>query len=324
MALFSSRTGKRPHLAPALDDVALARVLRQVSKRGGGVKSTEVNLVAAFLEETGDNWDRRSHRVTVLAGETAESKSDLASAWLTREPKNPDALVFNSWVGLMRGLRDRHLEDAAQLVTQCHRAAELRPADPLPWVALLGMARLERYPQSEVNAIWREATGRDRWHREAYLQMLAHLSPEEGGSSAAVLDFIDVVRARIPANAPCAAIELTAAVRQYQGLVAQGGVRAMTAGQLWEGGQIAASLEQAASLWAKPGFFQHAAAQADLNVLAYALCAAGRAVDANHVFEALQGTVTPWPWNDDGPAVQRFEQHKAKAERGRQGGVGGA
>ncbi|GAA4945329.1 hypothetical protein GCM10023238_09450 [Streptomyces heliomycini] len=191
-------------------------------------------------------------------------------------------------------------------------------------MVLLGVSRIERYGQNDVNAIWREATGRDRWHREAYLQMLAYLSPEEGGSSAAVLDFVDVVRTRIPANAPCAAVELTAAVRQYQGLLAQGGVRAMTAGQLWEGGQIAAALEQAAALWAKPGFLQHAAAQADLNVLAYALCAAGRAVDAHHVFQTLQGMVTPWPWNTDGPAVQRFEQHQAKAERGRQGGVGGA
>ena len=84
-----------------------------------------------------------------------------------------------------------------------------------------------------------------------------------------------------------------------------------------------ADLDQAAALWAKPGFFQHAAAQADLNVLAYALCAAGRAVDAHHVFQTLQGVVTPWPWNTDGPALQRFEQHQAKAERGRQGGVGG-
>src|SRR5690606_11818542 len=147
------------------------------------------------------------------------------------------------------------------------------------WVTLLGVARLARYAQREVNAIWREATARDRWHREAYLQMLAYLSPEEGGSSAAVLDFLDVVRDYIPANAPCAAVELTAAVRQYQGLLGQGGVRAMTAGQLWSGGRPAAALEQAAALWPKPGFFQHAGAPADLNMLAYALCAAGRAAD---------------------------------------------
>lgn len=322
MPLFSSRTSRRPRIVPELDDAGLARVLGRLSKRGGGGRAQDVALVSSVLEEAGDDWDRRSHRASVLAEATADT--GIAAAWLAREPQHADALVFHSWARLARGLRDGRLEDAGQVVSQCHRAAELRPEDPLPWVVLLGVARVERYAQNEVNAIWREATGRDRWHREAYLQMLAYLSPEEGGSSASVLDFVDVVRTRIPANAPCAAIELTAAVRQYQGLVAQGGVRAMTAGQLWNGGQVAAALEQAAALWAKPGFFQHAAAPADLNVLAYALCAAGRAADAHHVFQTLQGMVTPWPWNADGPAVQRFEQHQAKAERGRQGGVGGA
>ncbi|GAA2248538.1 hypothetical protein GCM10010415_03900 [Streptomyces atrovirens] len=321
MALFSSRTGKRPRLVPALDDAELARVLGRLSKRNGGGRAADVTLVSSLLEETGNDWDRRGHRVSVLAEATADA--GIAAAWLGREPQSADALVFHSWTGLVRGLRDGHLEDAGELVSRCHQAAERRPEDPLPWVVLLGVSRIERYGQSDVNAVWREATGRDRWHREAYLQMLAYLSPEEGGSSAAVLDFVDVVRTRIPANAACAAVELTAAVRQYQGLLAQGGVRAMTAGQLWEGGQLAAALDQAAALWAKPGFFQHAAAQADLNVLAYALCAAGRAVDAHHVFQTLQGVVTPWPWNTDGPALQRFEQHQAKAERGRQGGVGG-
>ncbi|MFF5159613.1 hypothetical protein ACFY3N_25920 [Streptomyces sp. NPDC000348] len=322
MALFSSRTSRRPRIVPALDDAGLARVLGRLSKRNGGGRAADVTLVSSLLEETGDDWDRRGHRVSVLAEATADA--GVAAAWLDREPQSADALLFHSWTELARGLRDGRLEDAGQLVSRCHQAAERRPEDPLPWVVLLGVSRIERYGQNDVNAVWREATGRDRWHREAYLQMLAYLSPEEGGSSAAVLDFVDVVRTRIPANAPCAAVELTAAVRQYQGLLAQGGVRAMTAGQLWEGGQIAAALEQAAALWAKPGFFQHAAAQADLNVLAYALCAAGRAVDAHPVFQTLQGMVTPWPWNADGPAVQRFEQHQAKAERGRQGGVGGA
>ncbi|MFE9775107.1 hypothetical protein ACFYOV_26215 [Streptomyces sp. NPDC005931] len=322
MPLFSGRTTRRSRVVPALDDADLTRVLRQLSRRGVGGRALEVAQVSTLLEETGENWDRRSHRVSVLAEATADT--EIASSWLARQPQDADALVFHSWVALVRGLRHRRLDDAARLVSQCHRAAELRPADPLPWVVLLGMARIERYAQNDVNALWREATARDRWHREAYLQMLAHLSPEEGGSSASVLDFIDVVRTRIPANAPCAAIEVTAAVRQYQGLLAQGGVRAMTAGQLWQSGQLAAALEQAASLWAKPGFFQHAGTLADLNVLAYALCAAGRAADAHDVFQALQGTVTPWPWNVDGDPVQRFEQHRDKAERGRLGSAGRA
>ncbi|NJP48573.1 hypothetical protein HCJ93_00415 [Streptomyces sp. SBST2-5] len=322
MPLFSSRTAKRPRIVPGLDDAVLARVLRQLSKRGGDSRAVDVAIVSTVLEQTGADWDRREHRVSVLAEVTADTA--ISSAWVDQEPDDADALVFHSRVALVRGLRERQLRDVRQVVQDCRRASELDPADPLPWVTLLGVARLERYAQREVNAIWREATARDRWHREAYLQMLAYLSPEEGGSSAAVLDFLDVVREYIPANAPCAAVELTAAVRQYQGLLVQGGVRAMTAGQLWSGGRPAAALEQAAALWPKPGFFQHAGAPADLNMLAYALCAAGRAADAHPVFQVLQGTVTAWPWQVEGDPVQVFEQYRDKAERGRLGRIGTA
>ncbi|MDT3725597.1 hypothetical protein ROS62_12150 [Streptomyces sp. DSM 41972] len=320
MPLFSTRPNRRPRMSRSLGDAQLAKALGKLSKRGSG-KAADAELIAELLDKTGDDWDLRGHRVSVLAG--AASGTGIAETWLERDPDDADALVFHSWTTLVRALEERRLDDTDTLITRCHRAAELSPEDPLPWVVLLGTARVVRFDHKDVDALWRQATDRDPWNREAFLQMLALLSPEEGGSSASVLDFVDAVRTRIPANAPCAAVELTAAVRQYQGLLAQGGMRAMTAGQLFESGHPAAALHQAAALWPKPGFFQHAAAPADLNVLAYALCAAGRAADAHPVFQALQGTVTPWPWDVDGPAVQRYEQHMAKAERGRQGGIGG-
>ncbi|MGA5413711.1 tetratricopeptide repeat protein [Streptomyces pseudogriseolus] len=320
MPLFSTRPSRRPRMSRTFGDTQLDKVLGKLSKRGSG-KAADADLIAELLEQTGSDWDLRGHRVSVLAAATAGT--GIAETCLERAPDDADALVFHSWTTLVRALEERRLEDPDAVISRCHRAAELAPDDPSPWVVLLGTARVVRYDHQDVDALWRQATARDPWNREAFLQMLALLSPEEGGSSASVLDFVDAVRSRIPANAPCAAVELTAAVRQYQGLLAQGGMRAMTAGQLFESGHLAAALHQAAALWPKPGFFQHAAAPADLNVLAYALCAAGRAADAHPVFEALQGMVTPWPWDVDGPALQRFEQHLAKSERGRQGGVGG-
>ncbi|GAA4013589.1 hypothetical protein GCM10022232_64910 [Streptomyces plumbiresistens] len=275
----------------------------------------DVALISAFLDGTGNDWDRRSHRISVLAQFVAAT--EIASAWLAQEPHSADALVFHSWVDLARGLRTRRLEDASQMVSNCYEAADLRPDDPLPWIALLGAARIERYRQRDVDSIWREATGRDRWNREAYLQMLGYLSPQEGGSSPQVLDFIDVVRPRIPADAPCAAAELTAYVRQYQGLVGQGGVQALTARELWIGQPVAAALDKASVMWVKPDFFGHAAALADLNVLAYALCAAGRAPDAAGAFRLLRAKVTYWPWHFDGAAVTEFEQQRARSTRSR-------
>src|SRR5690606_20234764 len=122
MSLFSSRTSRRPRIVPALDDADLARALRQLNKRGAGSgRAPEVTLVATLLEEAGDDWDRRSHRASVLAEATAGT--GLASSWLSREPDNADALVFHSWVGVMRGLRDRRGGGGAAPVDQVPPAA---------------------------------------------------------------------------------------------------------------------------------------------------------------------------------------------------------
>jgi len=315
MPFFRERIDKHARLVPELDDSELGRLLRQLRKSGVMREALDVALISALLHQTGNDWDRRSHRMSVLAHFAADT--GIASAWLAQEPRNADALVLHTWVELVRGLRARQLADPSQMVSNCHLAADLKPDDPLPWVALLGVARIERYTRSDVHRVWREATGRDRWNREAYLQMLGYLSPQEGGSSAQVLDFIDVTRSRIPADAPCAAVELTAYIRQYHGLVGQGGVRALTADELWSHGPVEAALNRAGSMWIKPGFFWHAAALADLNVLAYALCAANRASEADSAFQILRGRATYWPWHLGGDAVTQFDKQWAMSERNR-------
>lgn len=313
MPILSGRSARRPRLVPELDDVDLGRLVKQLRRpaaSGGSV--LKAALISTVLEKTGSDWDRRSHRISVAAQVTAEQ--GLAAAWLAREPHSADALVFHAHVDLLRGLRVRRLDDSAELVSHCYQAADLRPEDPTPWMILLGAARIERYRSATVNAVWREATARDPWHREAHLQMLGYLSVEEGGSSAGVLEFVDAVRHQVPAYAPCAGLELTAAVRQFHGLMAQGGVQALTAPRLWSGGRVSAALDQAGNQWPSPGFFRHAAALADLNVLAYALCAAQRRSDAAVVFQALAGTVTYWPWHVEGEPVAQYRAQQARGE----------
>ncbi|MEU3923216.1 hypothetical protein [Streptomyces sp. NPDC029004] len=80
----------------------------------------------------------------------------------------------------------------------------------------LDHARQGTVPLSATRAVTSQGVvARDRWHREAHLQMLNYLSPEEGGSHVQVLDFVDSLRPHMPPNAPTAAVELTAAVNQY-------------------------------------------------------------------------------------------------------------
>ncbi|MFJ4204933.1 ATP-binding protein [Streptomyces sviceus] len=83
MALFGRRQ-QTPRLAPELDDTALRRVLRGVaSSRGPAPQDLAIAQVEQLLRDTGDDWDCRCHRVTVLA--------DAAPALACGSPGNADS-----------------------------------------------------------------------------------------------------------------------------------------------------------------------------------------------------------------------------------------
>ncbi len=270
--------------------------------------------MSRLMNQDSGDWDRRTHRLSVLADYLSESH--LPRAWARREPRNAGALVLHAWTQLTRGRSQGRLEDTAAVTESCFRAADLAPEDPTPWVVLLGVSRLERRPQREVFGAWNEVLTRDRWNREAYLNMLRYLTPQEAGSRIQVLEFVDALSARMPANAPCAATELTAQVLQYQSVLARGGVEALVARNHWSLAPAAQALDRAVNTWVRPEFLRHAAALADLNLLAYALMAADRRHDARLAFEALGGTVTAWPWRVGGDPLTEFGQAQSRASAG--------
>jgi hypothetical protein len=314
MAFLSSRR-RRARLAPELDDEPLRRLLKSLlaTTKTGTIATTDLCIaqMSRLMNQDTDDWDRRTHRMPVLADYL--SASYLPSAWATREPRNANALVLHAWTRLVQGRSQGHLEDAAKVTDSCFRAAELAPEDPAPWVVLLGVSRLGHWKQQQVFAVWNEVLARDPWNREAYLSMLRYLSPEEAGSRIQVLEFVDALCARMPANAPCAATELTSQVLQYHAVLARGGIEALVARNHWSHGAAAQALDRAAHTWVQPAFFRHAAALADLNLLAYALTAADRWQEARPVFEALRGTVTGWPWHTGGDPLTEFEQAQSRA-----------
>ncbi|MGV9417428.1 hypothetical protein ACWDO6_07755 [Streptomyces sp. NPDC003674] len=315
---FLSRRRRGARLAPELGDQELGRLLKSLlaTTRTGTIATTDLcvaQLSRLLAQEPGD-WDRRTHRMGVLAGFLAGSH--LARSWAAREPRDADALVLYAWTEVAHARTQGGLPDADGVVRSCLRAAELAPRDPTPWVVLLAVARVERWARPRVFGVWNEVIARDRWNREAYLSMLGHLSPEEAGSRVQVLEFVDTLRARMPANAPCAATELTAQVRQYHAVLDRGGFEALVARNHWSQAMGAQALDRVAHNWARPGFLNHAAAPADLNLLAYALLAADRRMEARAVFEALDGTVAAWPWQAGGDPVQEFELARRKATAG--------
>ena len=213
MSLLGRRSST-PRLAPELDDAKLAKACTQVALPSlRGQLDIRVDMLETVIKDAGADWDRRDHRMGRLA-RTADAS--LARDWLRRRPNDPDAQLFSAWVQLVHGKWEGGLADPQATVTCCHRAGELSPADPGPWVALLGVMRLLRRPNAEVFAVWREIVARDRWNREAHLQMLGYLSPEECGSYSRVLEFLDAVLPAMPADAPAVGIELTAMVENFR------------------------------------------------------------------------------------------------------------
>ncbi|MGA5824241.1 hypothetical protein ACPC54_41150 [Kitasatospora sp. NPDC094028] len=299
-------------MRPELDDVQLGRLRRQLNSAGRlGPDNIQIDQVERLLQEAGTDWDRRAHRFAVLA--EAAAPSTLARSWRLRRQRGADPLVFEAWVELLRGRHAGRMEDARAAAELCYQAADARPEDPEPWVVLLGILRLMRAESHELFAVWTEVTSRDPWNREAYLQMLRYLSPEECGSRSSQLDFVDTLRASMPPSAPAVGVELTAVVDEYARTIAKGGVEALLARRLWTQNRTTSVLDTALATWPRQGHLRHAAALADLNLLAYALVQAGRVRESGATFHLIGDTVTAWPWALDDDPVQRFEYWQAKA-----------
>ncbi|UXY32144.1 hypothetical protein [Streptomyces sp. HUAS TT20] len=305
---FLSSGRKRSRLAPELDDQDLGQLLKSL------LANTDLCAaqISGLLGEDRDDWDLRTHRLGVLADHLNETH--VPRSWAAREPDNADALALHAWARVARARHEGALENATGVADDCLRAAEIAPQDPTPWVVLLKLARLEHWTQPQVFGVWNEVLARDRWNREAYLSMLGYLSPEEGGSRLQILEFLDSLMLRMPANVPCAATELTAHVGQYLAIVGRGGVEALLARNHWSHVTAKQALDRVAHTWVQPGFLRHARLLADLNTLAYALMAADRRREAAPVFEALGGVVTQWPWQAGGDPLTEFDRARRRAE----------
>ncbi|MCP9210027.1 hypothetical protein [Streptomyces cucumeris] len=307
MPVFRRRKGSRPRLVPELDDVPLGRVRQRLGASWvrGELDTTVTAQVSRVIEDAGEDWDRKAHRLGVLAAAAGRA---LPGIWRRHQPHDQNALLLHAWSELVQAGRQGSSADLGEARATCLQAADLLPADPTPWVVYLATLRHERRPYQELSAVWKEIKARDPWNREAHLQALGYLSPDECGSTVQVVDLLDSIRYGMPADAPAAGLEMTSIVRGHQRAVATGGLAAISAGDHWRRPEVASVLDRAAQDWPRPGFFRHAAALADLNVLAFALVKSVRMDEAATALRATTGVATPWPWNAEGDPLERFSQ----------------
>lgn len=288
-----------PRLAAEVDDTELGPVCRRLTGRGTGhTRVLVAPLVQRLLDDAGDDWDRRARRLAVL---TASTRPSTQRSWAQHDSRHPDAHTLFAWEAMARGTRtptaDAEFDEA---VGAGVTAARLRPHDPNPWVVRLGLLRQRRRPRTEVFPVWREIAARDPWHREPHVQMYGYLSPRECGSHAQSMEFGDRAQAAIPATAPAAGLPLMALIDRYHAALSREGVHGLMADRLRDGPEASRVLDRALQAWTPAGQLRHAAALADLNLLAYALTAARDTARVATVFGAVAGVVTPHPWGHGG------------------------
>lgn len=177
--------------------------------------------VRSLLVHTGDDWDRRGHRVAVLAKES--HCAPWAREWLLAEPDSADASVLLAHALVHRALRGKEKPDRVR--EACRAAAALVPDDPTPWLGLLVLER-SLGADEDVIRVFDEVRGRYADHHHAHHLMVAGLA-ERGGDGGPdplheVYDFANWAAEQAPADSPLAILPVVAHAERYRVLAAAG------------------------------------------------------------------------------------------------------
>ncbi|MCO1576766.1 hypothetical protein M8C13_13475 [Crossiella sp. SN42] len=90
------------------------------------------------------------------------------------------------------------------------RAAELRPADPVPWDELQWRGLGLQVDRGELDEVWRELTDRDPYHYGGHYSRTQVLCAKWQGSDAEVLEFTAEVAEQAPPGVPLGALTVAA------------------------------------------------------------------------------------------------------------------
>ncbi|GHJ42071.1 hypothetical protein [Streptomyces sp. TS71-3] len=297
-----SPTGFRPAYHPAGHDADLRVALQDL--RVGRWMSMR-NLLEATTGHA--LWTQRTQ---VLAA--AAAGTDLVQAWRAEEPHSVAAAVMHGRVAVERALRahregHRHTQDLwHQAWDACRIAARTSEGDPVPWVCLLALARLDERQQWDEHRVappepmlppgpWgllAQADKRDPYNREAYHRMLQFLyARPTGGRLTEAVNFVQWAVSSAPTGSSLHMLPLYLHVERYR----RGGGRDTALDLHWVAEDATRDARRALYEW-----FDHVSptesSLLDLSHLAHGLWGALQFREASWVFKALGPYYTPVPW----------------------------
>jgi hypothetical protein len=285
----------------ALDDEGL-RTARAALAQG------RRQAARSLLLHTGDDWDRRAHRLTVLAREPYAAA--WAHDWAQAEPGSADAATLYALALVRRALRGK--EDPGDARAACDTAAALAPADPTPWLGLLLLAR-RLGTEGEVLGAFAEVRRRHPEHHHAHHLLIARLAERPPGGRPEAHEAYDVAEraaAEAPADSPLAVLPVVAHAERHRVLTAAG--LAPAASGHWAGPRARGVLRACFDWWLEWEHDDHPRRLLDLNHLAFALSSAGRPAEAAPLFQRIGEHATAAPWSYAHPDP-RAAFHAARA-----------
>ncbi|MFJ8645403.1 hypothetical protein ACIRNI_04700 [Streptomyces sp. NPDC093546] len=333
MAASHRRSGQRrsarfaPDFDPNFGDRALTAARHDiVIGRWQGVR----DLLA---EPDGDGaWARRTLRLRMLAH--AAAGSSVVEAWRAAEPDHPDAAVLRAATEVVRLFTtaiaagtppgpgtavDRARLDATVLA--CLTAADARPADPMPWVSLLTVARLYEggVGRRELRGWWDELRRRDPHNLEGHVQLLRYWSARWHGTHGAMYDFARDAAGAAPPGSPLPVLVQIARVEEYryvvEGAHGRGPVRGFD--QHWKHELAATEVRRTRDRWIggrPPGPVRPEEVE-PLNCLAHAACHAGLPEVYGELFGLLGARASWMPWAYTGDPAEQYARWRGGTAR---------
>ncbi|MEU8503568.1 hypothetical protein AB0C40_02330 [Streptomyces brevispora] len=258
-------------------------------------------------------WERRDAYVSRLA-RTALHHDGWLENWIQESSGDPDAIlvmadfqIHQAWAirtdaGAKDVERDQFqaffalLEDAAPVIGA---AAELNPADPVPWRIALTHARSVQAPRDVFDAYLAEAQARDPHHFGCHEQALQYLCAKWYGSHEEMFRYAERVAASAPPGSKLHALPLRAALEYRLS------ERDEPDGPDPYGPDTEAALTRALSLSDSYGAGDREAA-GFRNELALLLIMADRPAEALDAFRSIGAHATEFPWARLGDPLAEF------------------
>ncbi|MGK5637551.1 hypothetical protein ACSNOK_04415 [Streptomyces sp. URMC 126] len=239
--LGRSRLGGGPTFDSALDDTELVTVRDELA-RGRWAETRRL------LADTGDDWDLRGHRLTVLAEVPASTA--WGREWLLAEPDSADATALLACAAVHRAVRRKG--DAANARNLCRAAARMAPHDPTPWLGLLLLAHAG-VTDDEPARCFGQVRARHPEHHHAHHLMAACLAAHKAGHDDPlheVYDFAAWAAEQAPADSPLALLPVVAHAERFRALARAGTVpRDPAVSGHWAGRRARQVLKTAFDWW---------------------------------------------------------------------------